>query len=637
MHPTVSHNSPQPLAPVNALPAGTRVQEFEIKAVIGEGGFGIVYRAWDTLLGREVAIKEYLPVSHATRRTDGHVIASSERQRDSFEKGLRCFVSEARMLARFKHPALVEILRFWEAQGTAYMVMPYYHGRSLHALIQEGFRLKTDAEVEAFLTPLLDGLAQLHRANCFHRDIAADNILMLENGQPLLLDFGAARSMLVDPSDATTVILKPGFAPIEQYSDDPQAAPQGAWTDVYALSAVTYQAVTGIMPTVSVARIIRDPLAPLAQSAPPGFSPVLLAAIDAGLRVMPDERPQSVQAFIDLMRAAPVAGERVLAMEVIVPDEGEEVSAASDDEAEQQAQPVETRKNSAFARAIPVAIRGWQRCRQAARHLWAKLAYHLPPKLTHRRKALLAGASLLVAVLIGVVWGLRPSPPAGHLATQTQTQPTAHTTTSETSANMPYALAGRQEPEAAPTFAEPPAQSPPYAAFDAVQHTPAQTPDSDGFTAALPPIDEDEWVQAPAWTPQGMTDAAATPDSMPNSMPDTTPELAQADADHLDVGGEAGAALHELPATQTPDSGVEDSMVEAVEPTQGTVEIRVEPWGNVFIDGRLAGVTPPQLRIPLNPGLVRIEMKNETHPAKQVLLNIEAGHTYQVSHVFGND
>jgi len=626
MDTTQSRNTTERLTPVNALPVGTRVQEFEIKSVIGEGGFGIVYRAWDTLLGREVAIKEYLPVSHATRRADGHVIASSERQRDSFEKGLRCFMSEARMLARFKHPALVEILRFWEAQGTAYMVMPYYHGRSLHALIQSGFRLKTDAELEAFLTPLLDGLTQLHNADCFHRDIAADNILMLENGQPLLLDFGAARSMLVDPSDATTVILKPGFAPIEQYSDDPQAAPQGAWTDVYALSAVTYQAVTGIMPTVSVARIIRDPLVPLAQSAPPGFSPALLAAIDAGLRVTPDERPQSVQALIELMHAAPATDARVLAMEAVVPDAAQALPAASG-ELQPEARPAETRKDGAFARVVPVAIRGWQRIGQAARRLWAKLAHKLPPTWTHRRKEWLTGASLLVAVLIGVVWGLQSAPPAVHPTTQTQTSPTAHTTTSETSANMPYALAGRQEPEAAPTF-EPPAQSPPYSPFDAVRITPA--PDSDGFTAALPPADE--WAQAPTWTPQGMADAAA----MQDSMPDATPELTQADVGHLGLDGGADTTLHEPPATHTPDSDVEDGMA-AIEPTQGTVEIRVEPWGNIFIDGRLVGITPPQLRIQLNPGPVRIEMKNETHPAKQVLLNIEAGHTYQIRHVFGND
>jgi len=622
MNSTVSHNTPQRLTPVNALPVGTRMQEFEIKSVIGEGGFGIVYRAYDTLLGREVAIKEYLPVSHATRRADGHVVASSERQRDSFEKGLRCFMSEARMLARFKHPALVEILRFWEAQGTAYMVMPYYHGRSLHALIQAGFRLKTDTELEAFLTPLLDGLAQLHNANCFHRDISTDNILILENGQPLLLDFGAARSLLVDPSDVSTVILKPGFAPIEQYSDDPQAAPQGAWTDLYALSAVVYQAVTGIMPTVSVARIIRDPLVPLAQSAPPEFSPALLAAIDSGLRVMPEERPQSVQAFIDLMHAAPVADARVLAMEVVVPDEAQAVPATSG-EAERKIQSAETHQ-----------MRGGQHIRQAAQRLRAGLAHKLTHQLAYKRKELLIGASLLIAVLIGAVWGLQSLPsgrddlPELESAQAFSEPPAVHTAppsiTQTTSTAMPYALADGQEPEAAPTFAEqPPVQSQPYASFEAIQITPAQVPDSGWFTDVLPLIDEEE--QASGQMSEGVTETAPMP------------EFAPADAAYHSLDDEADTTLDEPPLTQTPDGDAEDSMAAAIEPTQGTVEIRVEPWGNVFIDGQLLGVTPPQLRIQLNPGPVRIELQNETHPAKQVLLNIEAGRTYRVRHVFGNN
>jgi len=301
-----SHDSTERLAPLAALPVGTRLQEFEVKSVIGEGGFGIVYLALDTLLGREVAIKEYLPVSHAARQADGTVVASSERQREAFEKARNSFVSEARMLARFKHSALVEILRFWEAKGTAYMVMPYYQGQSLHALIQEGFRIKDSATLEAFLAPLLDGLVQLHSVNCYHRDISSDNILMLENGSPILLDFGAARNLLVDVAQVATVILKPGFAPIEQYSEDSSNTTQGPWTDLYALSAVAYQAITGVMPTVSVARIIRDPLIPLSDMDLPGISSALRAAIDAGLRVVPHERPQSVQEFCKLMGTAAI-------------------------------------------------------------------------------------------------------------------------------------------------------------------------------------------------------------------------------------------------------------------------------------------------------------------------------------------
>jgi serine/threonine protein kinase len=283
--------------PLNALGAGVALQEFQLGEVIGEGGFGIVYKAFDTLLQREVAIKEFLPVSHAARTNDGRVVPRSEAHREILEKGLSSFLDEARMLARFKHPALVEVLRFWEENGTAYMVMPFYRGKSLSKLVQEGFRLSTEKELSDFVRPLISGLRQLHAKNCYHRDISADNILLLENGVPLLLDFGAARTILVSRNQLSTVILKPGFAPIEQYSEDHDAAPQGAWTDIYALSAVLYLLISGKMPSVSVARIMRDPQVPLSSVADEGFRPAVLEAIDHGLKVNPQDRPQSVEEF----------------------------------------------------------------------------------------------------------------------------------------------------------------------------------------------------------------------------------------------------------------------------------------------------------------------------------------------------
>lgn len=295
------------IAPVNGLRPGIRLQEYEIRAVIGEGGFGIVYLAFDTLLEREVAIKEYLPVSLATRRESGQVEVRTPSQRELFDKGLRSFVAEAQILAKFKHPALVEVLRFWEANGTAYMVMPYYRGRTLREIVQREGAMRDEAALLRILLPLLQGLARMHAVKCYHRDISSDNILLLESGEPVLLDFGAARSALMNQGDASTIILKPGFAPIEQYSGDEGASPQGPWTDLYALSAVAYQMITTEMPSVSVARMMRDPMKPLVGRDLPGFSRELLAAIDAGLAVDPVDRPQSVAAFERLLtaRAAP--------------------------------------------------------------------------------------------------------------------------------------------------------------------------------------------------------------------------------------------------------------------------------------------------------------------------------------------
>jgi len=296
-------------ADTNTLPIGFTLAEFKIEQVIGEGGFGIVYLALDTQLGRKVAIKEYMPSSLAARKTDLSVTVTSPRHRETFELGLRSFVKEAITLARFDHPALLKVFRFWEERGTAYMVMPYLEGQTL----KQALRARADAPPEAWLRtlldPVLDGLEHLHANNCLHRDIAPDNIQILPNGVPLLLDFGAARQVIGDATQALTVILKPGFAPIEQYSDS-VALRQGAWTDVYALAAVCYYAISGKTPQASVARVMHDEMPSAASIGSQRYSPEFLGFIDACLRVRPQDRPQSIAEARRLMdtrapRAAP--------------------------------------------------------------------------------------------------------------------------------------------------------------------------------------------------------------------------------------------------------------------------------------------------------------------------------------------
>lgn len=287
--------------PVGGLPAGTRIQDYCIKSVVGEGGFAIVYLADDVLLHREVAIKEYMPASLAVRNARQGVEPRSASLGETFSKGLHSFINEARMLAQFKHRALIDVLRFWEENGTAYMAMPYYRGKTLRDIFREpGFHCD-EAWLRRLIDPLLSGLQEMHREDCFHRDISTDNIIVLGDGSPVLLDFGAARRIVAAPDQLATIILKPGFAPIEQYSDDINAAPQGPWTDIYALCAVCYFAVSGRMPTTSVARIMRDPLAPLTSLNLSGYSHSFLAAIDKGLAVHPQDRPQSIQEFAALL------------------------------------------------------------------------------------------------------------------------------------------------------------------------------------------------------------------------------------------------------------------------------------------------------------------------------------------------
>ena len=288
----------------HALPAGTQLHDYVITGLLGEGGFGIVYLAEDAGLQREVAIKEYLPSSMASRAKDAMtVLVKSHNHQETFTLGLKSFVNEARLLARFDHPALVKVHRFWEANGTAYMVMPYYRGPTLKATLAELGRPPDEAELRKWLWPLMDALSVMHAAQCYHRDIAPDNILITENG-PLLLDFGAARRVIGDMTQALTVVLKPGFAPIEQYGDLPGMT-QGAWTDIYALASVLYTAISGRRPMPSVERLLDDRLRPLAEVAQGQFPGPFLDAIDQALALKPADRPRSVEAFRALLNRWP--------------------------------------------------------------------------------------------------------------------------------------------------------------------------------------------------------------------------------------------------------------------------------------------------------------------------------------------
>src|SRR5258706_7148781 len=242
----------------NHLPVGTSLGEFELTEVLGEGGFGIVYLARDNSLHRRVALKEYMPSALAARTAGANVSVKSERHRETFEAGLKSFVNEARLLARFDHPALVKVYGFWEANGTAYLVMPLYEGVTLKETVRALPQPPNEAWLLSLLAPLTAALEVMHAERCYHRDIAPDNVMMLaEGGKPLLLDFGAARRVIGDMTQALTVILKPGFAPVEQYAEVP-GMKQGSWTDVYALAATVYWAVTGKIPPPSVGRMVSD-------------------------------------------------------------------------------------------------------------------------------------------------------------------------------------------------------------------------------------------------------------------------------------------------------------------------------------------------------------------------------------------
>jgi serine/threonine protein kinase len=304
--PTAGHTASGPSSFANSagtdsdglsLCVGTRVAEFEVTERIGEGGFSIVYLAMDHSLERIVALKEYMPSSLASRLGNTQVQPRSQRYRDTFEMGLKSFVNEAKLLAQFDHPALVKVYRFWEANGTAYMVMPFYQGSTVKDTVRAMPAPPDEAWLMALLAPLTEALAVIHGQQCYHRDIAPDNVILLAgSGSPLLLDFGAARRVIGDMTQALTVILKAGYAPVEQYAEVP-GMKQGPWTDVYALAAVVYWAITGKTPPPSVGRMVNDAHVPLMECAAGRYSASFLQAIDRALVVLPDRRTPSVEAL----------------------------------------------------------------------------------------------------------------------------------------------------------------------------------------------------------------------------------------------------------------------------------------------------------------------------------------------------
>jgi serine/threonine protein kinase len=292
---------PPPPDDLNALPPGTRFGELEIIRLLGTGGFGLVYLAKDHALERMVAIKEYMPGQLAQRGHNSLVSVRSGSMRETFDIGLRSFVNEARLLARFDHRSLLKVYRFWEANNTAYMAMPYLQGKTLKQWRDGVSELPDPVWLHRLLLSLLEALGELHAANVYHRDIAPDNIFLPTDGSdPILLDFGAARRAIGDRTQSFTAILKPSYAPLEQY-DGASALKQGPWTDLYALGAVLYHLLTGAPPPAATRRALSDEYQPLQGRHLPGYTPSLLSAVDWALSLRPKDRPQSVGEFQEAM------------------------------------------------------------------------------------------------------------------------------------------------------------------------------------------------------------------------------------------------------------------------------------------------------------------------------------------------
>jgi hypothetical protein len=280
------------------LPVGTVLGNYELISILGKGGFGITYRARDFAHNQDVAIKEYLPTALAIREGRTTVLPISTNHAEQFAWGRERFLDEARTLERLDHaPAVVRVLDFLEANGTAYMVMALVEGESLNKRLMREQRLAPEV-IERLLFPLLDGLDQVHAAGFLHRDIKPANIMVDSHDRPTLIDFGASRAAMAERSTTLTAIFSPGYAAAEQFI----SGKQGPWTDIYGLAATLYHAITERIPPSAIERMMQDVYQPLSDQRPSGYTPGILAAIDDAMAVRAEDRPQSIAEWRQMLR-----------------------------------------------------------------------------------------------------------------------------------------------------------------------------------------------------------------------------------------------------------------------------------------------------------------------------------------------
>ena len=287
--------------------------EFELQGLLGFGGFGMVYRGYDHSLQRAVAIKEYMPSALVARSANQELSARSSADSQTFQSGLKSFIAEARLLARFDHPSLVKVYRFWEANNTAYMAMPLYQGITLKQARLQMSGPPPEDWLRVVLWSVLEALKVLHSSDALHRDVSPDNIFLQDSGPPVLLDLGAARLAVMEGNKKHTAVLKVNYAPIEQYADVSDLR-EGPWTDIYALAAVVHGCICNEAPLPATFRVVRDRLPAMAKIAKTtnthfgqSYSSTFVKAIDHALAVQPGDRPQSVEAFAKALKLRSVS------------------------------------------------------------------------------------------------------------------------------------------------------------------------------------------------------------------------------------------------------------------------------------------------------------------------------------------
>jgi serine/threonine protein kinase len=289
--------------PINAqaLPAGTRLEEFVIESILGSGGFGVTYLARDTSLGRQVVIKENLPAQFCFRDTHSLTVAprhTTGEDAENFRWSLENFSKEAAMLASLNHPGIVKVLRSFQSFGTAYFVMPFVEGMTLDEFMrlrQQDGQSFTEEELRGLLDRVLSALGYLHERGIYHRDIKPGNILITNEGIPMLIDFGSARQRLSERS--MTVVESAGYTPFEQLQSRGNVGP---WSDLYALGGTLVKALTGEAPPKAMDRMRKDPQRSLAERVDllSQFTWGFLYGIDKSLAVDEESRWQNAEGWL---------------------------------------------------------------------------------------------------------------------------------------------------------------------------------------------------------------------------------------------------------------------------------------------------------------------------------------------------
>jgi serine/threonine protein kinase len=637
-------------ATASSLPLGTRLEEFELSGVLGEGGFSVVYVALDHALERTVAIKEYMPSAIATRQPDGTVLPRSPTQEHTFISGLKSFVNEARLLARFNHPALIHIHRAWEQNGTASMAMQYCLGKTLRQVRQTDPALvKNEGWLKATFTPILDALELLHAHNCFHRDLSPENILLLQNGAPILLDFGAARQVIGDMTQAFTVILKPGFAPIEQYADD-SSFQQGAWTDVYGVGAVLYFLLMGKPPVASVARLVKDPMPKLVDVSDLDWvSRSFREAVDRALAVHPDQRIRSIAELRDALQLPTFNPESQFGGQFPIPPTVVPKTVTSEEIPSVVLRSEPLSKNET-APDPPVLTDSVPSKQNATRQ---NLFSGKKARRSKFRWAYLIGALgvVVLAVAIGLLSKSRNYPDS-----------TPNIVTDNTTAQLPSISSEPAQSQTPPDLS---------ASASAAQDQPTATPQASssepgavaqmasGDKQALPAVvnssTSSSFVGTVKPSVEDLNPQASTPPKLPAAVEPTTvinprsPEVvASATPTGLDMPNQEQKNQQSTPVAQTQAPTPTNNPLTEPSSTSGqpfatvsratsTVRFLIRPWGRINIDGQDKGISPPLTSVQLPPGNHTVVITNGIFLPVTKDIVVAAKGVVVVSHRFGEE